>query len=84
MAVRRRSPLTPDRRLTSATQVFSEAEPAQLRAFPDTISSQELIRYFTLAPTDVGFVEHRRGAANRLGRRCNCAHCPGPGTCPPT
>lgn len=50
-----------------ATQVFSEAELAQLRTFPDTISSQELIRYFTLVPTDIDFVERRRGAANRLG-----------------
>jgi hypothetical protein len=36
-------------------------------ATPDTISSQELIRYFTLAPTGVEFVEHRRGVANQLG-----------------
>lgn len=50
-----------------ATQVFSEAELAQLRAFPDTISSEELIRYFTLLSTDIGFIERHRGAANRLG-----------------
>lgn len=50
-----------------ATRVFSEAELDRLRRFPDAIGADELIRFFTLMPGDVAFVNGHRGEANRIG-----------------
>lgn len=50
-----------------ATRVFSQAELDQLRRFPETITDEELVRYFTLTSGDVAFIERHRGSANRLG-----------------
>jgi len=48
--------------------VFSEEELARLRSFPE-ITESELIRFFTLAPPDIEFIDPGRGRspANRLG-----------------
>jgi len=50
-----------------ATRVFSEAELDRLRRFPDAIGADELIRFFTLMPGDVAFVNGHRGEPNRIG-----------------
>jgi hypothetical protein len=49
-----------------ATQVFSDAELERLRGFPE-IDGNELVRFFTLTPTDETLVRSHRGASNRLG-----------------
>ncbi len=51
-----------------ATRVFSDEELDRLRSFPD-ITREELIRFFTLTPGDVEFVDpgHGRGPVDRLG-----------------
>lgn len=49
-----------------ATQVFSDAELERLRGFPD-IDRDELVRFFTLTPSDETFIRSHRGAGNRLG-----------------
>ncbi len=49
-----------------ATQVFSEAELERLRGFPE-LDSDELIRFFTLTPSDEAFVRSHRGSSNHLG-----------------
>lgn len=51
-----------------ATQVFAEEELERLRGFPE-IGREELFRFFTLAPSDVAFVDpgRGRGPADRLG-----------------
>ena len=49
-----------------ATQVFSEAELDRLRGFPE-LDRDELIRFFTLTPTDEAFVRSHRGSSNHLG-----------------
>jgi Domain of unknown function (DUF4158) len=51
-----------------ATRVFSDEELDRLRSFPD-ISREELIRFFTLTPADVAFIDpgRGRGPADRLG-----------------
>jgi hypothetical protein len=49
-----------------ATQVFSEAELERLRGFPE-VDREQLVRFFTLTPTDEAFVRSHRGPANRLG-----------------
>lgn len=48
--------------------MFSEEQLEQLRSFPD-IGKDDLIRYFTLAPADVAFVDpgRGRGPVDRLG-----------------
>jgi Domain of unknown function (DUF4158) len=46
--------------------VFSDDELAQLRRFPEPARA-ELIRYFTLAPTDETFARKFRGQDNMLG-----------------
>ncbi|MFC4899487.1 Tn3 family transposase [Streptosporangium amethystogenes subsp. fukuiense] len=48
--------------------MFSEDQLEQLRSFPD-IGRDDLIRFFTLTPADVAFVDpgHGRGATDRLG-----------------
>ena len=50
-----------------ATRVFSEADLARLRGYPEVIGADELIRFFTLMPGDVAFVSGHRGEANRIG-----------------
>src|ERR1700690_1016461 len=48
--------------------MFSEGQLEQLRLFPD-VGRDELIRFFTLTPADVAFVDpgRGRGPADRLG-----------------
>ena len=48
------------------TRLFSDAELECLRGFPE-ITSAELVRYFRLAPGDLGFARRRRGQRNQLG-----------------
>lgn len=48
------------------TQVFSEAELERLRGFPE-LDREELIRFFTLTPSDEALVRSHRGAGNHLG-----------------
>jgi hypothetical protein len=49
-----------------ATQVFSEAELEGLRGFPE-IDREQLVRYFTLTPTDEAFLRSHRGPGDRGG-----------------
>ncbi|MGW6521681.1 Tn3 family transposase [Streptomyces sp. NPDC054962] len=51
-----------------ATRVFADDELARLRGFPE-INKEELIRFFTLTPADVGFIDSGRGRSpkDRLG-----------------
>ncbi|WP_369394789.1 DUF4158 domain-containing protein [Streptomyces sp. CG1] len=51
-----------------ATRVFADDELARLRGFPE-INKEELIRFFTLTPADVGFIDPGRGRSpkDRLG-----------------
>jgi hypothetical protein len=51
-----------------ATQVFADEELERLRGFPE-IGREELFRFFTLAPTDIAFIDpgRGRGPADRLG-----------------
>ena len=57
--------------------MFSEDQLEQLRSFPD-IGKDDLIRYFTLTPADVAFVDpgHGRGPADRLGLAVQLATLP--------
>jgi len=50
-----------------ATKLYSEAELDQLRRYPDAIPADELIRFFTLMPGDVAFVNGHRGETSRIG-----------------
>lgn len=50
----------------STRDVFSEQELARLRGFPE-ITSEELIRFFTLSSEDEAFVRSMRRAATMLG-----------------
>src|SRR3981081_371326 len=47
--------------------MFSEAELERLRRFPREVSQEELVRFFTLTPADLGFIQAHRGTGNRLG-----------------
>ena len=51
-----------------ATWLFSDAHLEQLRSFPD-IDRDQLIRFFTLTPADVAFIDPGggRGPTDRLG-----------------
>jgi uncharacterized protein DUF4158 len=51
-----------------ATRLFSEDQMERLQSFPD-IGRDELIRFFTLTPADVAFVDpgRGRGPVDRLG-----------------
>lgn len=51
-----------------STRMFSEDQLEQLRSFPDA-GKDELIRFFTLTPVDVAFVDpgRGRGPGDRLG-----------------
>jgi len=56
------------RRTVAVTRVFSDEDLEQLRSFP-VIGPEELIRFFTLTPADVEFVDpgRGRGPSERLG-----------------
>ncbi|MDQ6791679.1 MAG: DUF4158 domain-containing protein [Candidatus Dormibacteraeota bacterium] len=55
--------------------MFSEAELERLRRFPREISQEELVRFFTLTPADLGFIQAHRGTGNRLGLAVQlCGH----------
>jgi hypothetical protein len=43
-----------------STRMFSEDQLERLRSYPD-ISRDDLIRYFTLTPADVAFIDPGRG-----------------------
>jgi Domain of unknown function (DUF4158) len=51
-----------------AARMFSEDQLEQLRSFPD-VGKDDLIRFFTLTPADIAFVDpgRGRGPADRLG-----------------
>ncbi|WP_211273144.1 DUF4158 domain-containing protein [Streptomyces hirsutus] len=51
-----------------ATRVFADDELERLRGFPE-INREELIRFFTLTPADVGFIDPGRGRSpkDRIG-----------------
>ncbi|WP_433501788.1 Tn3 family transposase (plasmid) [Sphaerimonospora sp. CA-214678] len=51
-----------------STRMFSEDQLERLRSFPD-IGRDDLIRYFTLTPADVAFIDpgRGRGPSDRLG-----------------
>lgn len=49
-----------------ATRVFSDEELDKFRSFPE-ITPNELIRFFTLTPADIEFVDPGRGPADRFG-----------------
>ena len=51
-----------------ASRLFSDDQMEALKGFPD-IDKDELIRFFTLSPADVAFVDpgRGRGPADRLG-----------------
>jgi Domain of unknown function (DUF4158) len=51
-----------------ATRLFSDAHLERLRSFPD-IDRDQLIRFFTLTPADVAFIDpgRGRGPPERLG-----------------
>jgi TnpA family transposase len=58
-------------------KMFSQEQYEQLRSFPE-ITGDELIRYFTLAPADVAFVDpgKGRGPGDRLGLAVQLATLP--------
>src|SRR5438876_4936643 len=47
-------------------RVFSDEDLERLRSFPE-INREELIRFFTLTPADVEFIDPGRGPSDRLG-----------------
>ena len=51
-----------------STRMFSEDQLERLRSFPE-VGKDELIRFFTLTPADVAFVDpgRGRGPGDRLG-----------------
>jgi hypothetical protein len=61
--------------------MFAEDQLERLRTFPD-IGQDDLIRYFTLTPADVAFLDpgRGRGPADRLGLAVALATLPWPGT----
>src|SRR6266540_3941770 len=60
-----------------STRMFSEDQLEQLRLFPD-IGRDDLIRYFTLTPADVAFIDsgRGRGPGDRLGLAVQLATLP--------
>jgi hypothetical protein len=64
-----------------AARMFSEDQLEQLRSFPD-IGKDDLIRYFTLTPADIAFVDpgHGRGLLIGLGSRSSSRRCRGLGS----
>ena len=65
-----------------AARMFSEEQLEQLRSFPD-IGRDDLIRYFTLTPADVAFVDPGRGRGPLTGWALpfSFARCHGWGSC---
>ena len=63
--------------------MFAEDQLERLRTFPD-IGRDDLIRYFTLTPADVAFLDpgRRRGPADRLGLAVALATLPWLGVVP--
>jgi len=61
--------------------LFSDAHLEQLRSFPD-IDRDQLIRFFTLTPADVAFIDpgRGRGPADRLGLAAQLCTLPGWGS----
>jgi len=57
--------------------MFSEDQLERLRTFPD-IGRDDLIRYFTLAPAELAFIDpgHGRGPTDRLGLAVQLATLP--------
>ncbi|MEV0197876.1 DUF4158 domain-containing protein [Nonomuraea sp. NPDC050691] len=57
--------------------MFSEDQLERLRSYPD-IGRDDLIRYFTLTPAGVAFIDpgHGRGPADRLGLAVQLATLP--------
>ncbi|MEV4091316.1 DUF4158 domain-containing protein [Streptosporangium saharense] len=58
-----------------STRMFSEDQLERLRAYPN-IGRDDLIRYFTLTPADVAFVDPGWGPADRLGLAVQLAALP--------
>lgn len=60
-----------------STRMFSEDQLERLRSYPD-IGRDDLIRYFTLTPTDVAFIDpgRGRGPTDRLGLAVQLATLP--------
>ncbi|MGI5290927.1 DUF4158 domain-containing protein [Nonomuraea polychroma] len=60
-----------------STRMFSEDQLERLRSYPD-IGRDDLIRYFTLTPADVAFIDpgRGRGATDRLGLAVQLATLP--------
>lgn len=51
-----------------ASKMYPDAQLDALRRFPAAIAADDLVRYFTLLPTDVAFINaNHRGAANKIG-----------------
>ena len=63
--------------------MFAEDQLERLRTFP-AIGRDDLIRYFTLTPADVAFLDpgRGRGPADRLGLAVALATLPWLGSCP--
>ncbi|MFI7639781.1 DUF4158 domain-containing protein [Nonomuraea sp. NPDC049400] len=63
--------------------MFSEDQLERLRSYPD-IGRDDLIRYFTLTPADVAFIDPGRGrdASDRLGLAVQLATLPWRGFVP--
>nr|WP_256257621.1 DUF4158 domain-containing protein [Nonomuraea pusilla] len=55
--------------------MFSEDQLERLRSYPD-IGRDDLIRYFTLTPADVAFIDPGRGPTDRLGLAVQLATLP--------
>ena len=47
--------------------MYPDAQLEALRTFPAEIAADDLVRYFTLQPPDVAFINTHRGAGNRIG-----------------
>ncbi|WP_431921125.1 DUF4158 domain-containing protein [Nonomuraea jabiensis] len=60
-----------------STRMFSEDQLERLRSYPD-ISREDLIRYFTLTPADIAFIDpgRGRGPGDRLGLAVQLATLP--------
>ncbi|MFI6928362.1 DUF4158 domain-containing protein [Nonomuraea spiralis] len=63
-----------------STRMFSEDQLERLRSYPD-ISREDLIRYFTLTPADIAFIDPGRGPGDRLGLAVHLATLPWLGFC---
>ncbi|GAB1334119.1 hypothetical protein ACE1SV_07090 [Streptomyces sp. E-15] len=61
--------------------VFADDELERLCGFPE-INKEELTRFFTLTPADVGFIDpgRVRSPKDRPGLAVSCARCPGSGS----